>query len=459
MPLEGAKREHPAFEALYALALIAVYVGAEFCWDLLGSQPSWRRMIMASFTATLAWFAVRAMLPEWPAARRMVLCVAVCTMLNTVAEVRASENMSYFGTVHTGSDDSFYLKSGTRFAELLAESDSAESYGQVYESLPDTPHLGFIVLLGHLLSPGPPDDLSQLRIVVLLNLLVLQCLAGLVIRLGGYRPTEIGTALLLLVIPGFDLFFFGAAVAKDPVITLLLVALIGQLLLVAATRATFQRIAWLLVLAAALYFMRNFYVLIPPLALVVTRLRSQKGGILRKILIQGTTAAAVAAVVILVSGSLWFQQASVADIWNRKFNETGWGAQIYNVPVAGPIMYSLISPLPPRLTDLANGAPWTDLVRSVGTLGILVLIVTQAVAAARSRSMADKNWRTFLHAGVLVFLISAYGSLEARHRLASTPCLMICYGMVRRRRRAVQTFYSTRPALPRCADLAAVIDL
>ncbi len=444
-----AHPERLAVEILCALILTGIYVGAEFCWDLLGSQPSIGRIGLAVATSLLAWLLVRALIPGWPVGRRLLLCIAVCVALDATAQVRTIENTSYFGTVHTGADDSFYLRTGNEFANLLADVDGLDTYAHVYACLPETPHVGFIVLLGHLFQFIPADELSRLRAVVLLNLLVLQILAALTIRLGRFSPSDLRVFVFLFVIPGFDVFFFGAAIAKDPVIGLLLVALTASLVDLVANKATFKRVAGLLLIGVALFFLRNFYVLLPPLGVVLTRLRSQQGGLLRRLLVQGATALAALAVVMLVRDSLWFQQSSAFEVGSRKISESGWGATIYNIPAAGPLIYALITPLPPRLTDLANGAPWTDMVRFLGTVAILILLATTIAAATRTRMAGQKSWMSFIHVGVLVFLTSAYGSIEARHRIASLPCLIVCYGLVRHRRRATMT--DRIPNLPRFA--------
>ncbi|MCU1233187.1 MAG: hypothetical protein JWP63_1154 [Candidatus Solibacter sp.] len=439
MPVGRVQAREPIVnEIMAALVLIVVYVGAELFWSVLGGETSPEQMSLSILSAVFTWLVVRATIPHWPMARRLALCLAVCTTLNIVAQVRVSENMSRFGTVHTGSDDSFYLKSGSQFAAMLSDTNDLESYAYVYTSLPYTPHVGFIVLLGHLFSLIPVDDLSQLRLVVLLNSFAVQWLAAMVIRLGGFRPRDLGLLLLLLIIPGFDLFYFAGEVRKDPLIVLLVVALMGRMLDLAEEKATFRRLSLLLAISTALFFMRNFYLLLPAGAMILTRLHDQKGTALRRF--AGRTAAIVglAGALYLVADSLWFQELSLTNTWNMKILDRGWGAQIYNFPAIGPIVYALITPLPPPLTDLAKGAAWTDLMRSVGMAAILILIVMQGAMAIRVRAGVDKRWRTFFHLGIVIFLLSAYGSLEARHRLAALPCLVICYGIARQREAAVQ---------------------
>ena len=454
---EAARRESLATESLFAIMLAATYLCAEFAWDLLGGQPYLGRAVIAVASAILAWIVVAATIPGWPAARRLLLCLAVCAALDIVTQVRVYENMSRFAAVHTGSDDFFYLKSGSQFAALLGDANTLEAYAGVYASLPYTPHIGFIVLLGHLFSLVPADDLSQWRAVALLNLFVLQWLAALVVRLGSFAPRQLGLVLLLLLLPGFDLFYFAAGGLKDPAIVLLLVMLTAYLLDLGGKRITVRRLAAMGLIATALFFLRNFYVVLPPLALLLTYLRARQGRPLRRIAVRVATLLGLAAAVSLITDSMWFQQVSLEGTWSRKIAESGWGAQIYNVPVAGPVIYALITPLPPRLSELATGTVWTDFMRSVGTAAILILLAVQAAAAVRTRAMSDKRWRTFLHVGALVFVLSAYGSLEARHRLASLPCIVICYGIALRRTavapcsRRIPLFEPcapTRPAVP-----------
>lgn len=426
-------REALVKELLAALVLAVVYIGAEFFWDLLGGETSVERVLLAIVSAMLTWLVVRATIPDWPLVRRLVLCLAVCGTLNVIAEVRVHEHLSRFGTVHAGSDDAFYLKSGGQFATMLKDTGDLESYLYVYTSLPYTPHIGFIVLLGHLFALVPTDDLSQLRMVVLLNLFSVQWLAAMVIRLGRFGARDLGLVLLLLLVPGFDLFYFGGEVRKDPVIVVLIVTLMARMLDLAAEKATFRRLSGLLALATALFFMRNFYVALPAGAMILTRLRDQKGSPLRRLFARTAAVTGLVGALYLVSNSVWFQELSLDSVWNMKIGELGWGAQIYNLPTIGPILFALITPLPPRLTDLAEGAVWTDAMRSVGMAAILILLVMQAALAIRTQAAADKRWRTFFHLGVVVFLLSAYGSLEPRHRLAALPCMIVCYGIARQR--------------------------
>jgi hypothetical protein len=221
-------------------------------------------------------------------------------------------------------------------------------------------------------------------------------------------------------------------------VVLATIALAAGLMSLTSEKATFRRLIAVAAIAAALFFLRNFYTALPAAAIVLTRLRAKRGSPLRRLMVRTAAVCCMGGALFLVSNSVWFQEISLGAALTMKIAEYGWGAQIHNVPVIGPVVYALITPLPPRLTDLTAGVAWTDLLRSVGMLAILVLLAVQSTAAVRTQAVTDKRWRTFLHLGVIVFLLSAYGSLEARHRLAAIPCLMVCYGIVRQRAAAVQ---------------------
>jgi hypothetical protein len=238
--------------------------------------------------------------------------------------------------------------------------------------------------------------------------------------------------LLLFLLPGFDLLYFAGEVRKDPIIAVLIVTLMACLLDL-AEHVTARGLCAVLALATALFFMRNFYVTLPAGAMILTRLRDQKGSPVRRLFARTAAMAGLAGAMYLVANSNWFQGLSLDAVFHMRIAELGWGAQVYNIPVIGPILYALITPLPPRMTELAGGAVWTDLLRSVGMVAILILMAIQGVLAIRTQATVDKRWRTFFHLGVVIFLLSAYGSLEPRHRLAALPCLIICYGITRQR--------------------------
>ena len=80
-------------------------------------------------------------------------------------------------------------------------------------------------------------------------------------------------------------------------------ALTACLLNAAGRKMTFHGAAGIALAAVALFFLRNFYVAVPPLAMLMTRLRAKRGGRLRRLLIRATALAGLAVALMLVGDS------------------------------------------------------------------------------------------------------------------------------------------------------------
>ena len=430
------------------------------CWAC-GIDTSARFLAFATILNSLAWLAFNRLCTNWRTQTKVLCFTAVTLWAQGVFLLQTRENIAAFQDWTTFSDDSFYLSNGMNFADALTSAGKTEYIG-AFQTITNTPHKGYIALLGHLYVFFPFDRNILVRVAVNINIAVLVVLLGIVLRVASVPETLWRRALLWFLIAGFDLFYTATEVRKDVIILILLVASIWIGSRLAVRPNVLIAISWL-ALCVGLFYFRNVYVLIPVACMIVATASSRRLGMPRRLLIAGTALGLLFLVYGLLVDSEFYRATS--GTWGVRvavdLEATGNGARLLRIPVLGPVLMGLIMPLPPMafLFGGAALASTVELLRGLGNICFLSLLIRLVVLRIRTRGTWAYPVSLFALAAVVVFLSGVFGSIEARHKLAVAPCTMICYFffMYRRnnQRKMMGPLHPAEYVLRACSDSRA----
>jgi hypothetical protein len=451
-PRHSRRAEASASQRLEAslTVLLAGCLGAglELLWQWAASSCHALSILLAAAGGSLAWLAFRRIANGWRVSRTFLAWACLLIFCNALAGLQVSENLRRHGSWLTESDDRWYISTASQFSEELRSADGSSGYAGAYRTLAGTANPGYTVLLAHLFAFLDGEERLQIRTALLVNIHSLLLALAILIRLAGVAERHWLKFLGLCLTAGFELFYFATTTLKDSVVLLALLLGLWGVLAIEARRKAVSSWALIAGSGSALVFLRALFLFLPAGALALMLLLSRRRRRLPVRLRDLIPLAVVAGCLAGFTQTEWYsrsQAASKYDVNNLRdrmdrTEGAGYAEKVHRLPVIGPVVFTLISPIPPTPKSLALALELhtfsvADVARGLSTLATLAVLAGVFLGRRGGRHRLDLTAAVFAAVAAAVLLCTAYGSLEARHKLASTASIILiytrrCYGNI-----------------------------
>ncbi|MGE5204085.1 MAG: hypothetical protein ACM3PW_00610 [Chlamydiota bacterium] len=420
--------------------------GLELLWQFAASSSHALSILLAAAGASLAWLVFRRIANGWRVSRTFLAWACLLIFCHALAGLQVTDNLRRHGSWLTESDDRWYITTASEFSQELRSAEGWSGYVGTYNTLAGTSNPGYTVLLAHLFAFLDGDERLQIRTALVVNIHSALLAFAIIIRLAGVAGRRWLKFLGLSLTAGFEIFYFATTTLKDSVVLLaLLLALWGVLAVEARRKSIFS---WLLIAssAPALLFLRATFLFLPAGALALLLILSRRR---RRLPVRLRDLIPLAVVAVCLAGftqTEWYSRSQAAgpyDINNlrERMDRTegaGYGEKVHRLPVIGPVVFTLISPIPPTPKSLAlalelHTFSLVDVARGLSTVATLVVLAGVFLGSRSGGHRLDITSAVFAAVAGAALLFAAYASLEARHKLASTASLILIYSRQRYR--------------------------